>query len=190
MKIILGSQSEGRRQILTEMGYKFEVRPANIDEKAIRFTDPQKLTLALANAKANALLAKITEPAILITSDQVVICDGKIREKPESVEMARNYLQSYNTQPAETVTAVVVTNTATGKRYDGIDIAKVYFNEFTTQDIEKLITEKKIFTKAGGFLIQEALQKGQINKVSGTIDSVVGLPKILTQNLISQASNE
>ena len=39
----------------------------------------------IANAKADALLSKVTEPSILITSDQVIVCNGVIREKPESI---------------------------------------------------------------------------------------------------------
>lgn len=41
MKIILGSQSQWRQQILKEMGYEFEVMSADIDEKAIRHKDPR-----------------------------------------------------------------------------------------------------------------------------------------------------
>jgi len=55
MKIILGSASARRKDILQQMGYEFEVMSANIDEKAIRFDDPKKLTLAIVNAKADAL---------------------------------------------------------------------------------------------------------------------------------------
>lgn len=53
MKIILGSQSRSRRKVLEKLGYEFEVMPADIDEKAIRFDDPTKLTLVLARAKAD-----------------------------------------------------------------------------------------------------------------------------------------
>jgi septum formation protein len=73
MHIILGSQSQGRRELLSAMGYAFAVMPANIDARVIRSEDPGVLTLALAHAKADALLPQIHEPALLITSDQVVV---------------------------------------------------------------------------------------------------------------------
>ena len=60
-KIILGSESTGRAKVLREMGYEFTVMPANFDAKTIRWTDPEVLTLALAKAKAKALLPRITE---------------------------------------------------------------------------------------------------------------------------------
>lgn len=102
MKIILGSQSKGRRGIMQTMSYQFETMSPNIDEKAIRFDDPQKLTLARANAKADALIPKITEPAILITSDQVVAWDGKILGKPENEIEAGKFSRGYaRTRPKQ-----------------------------------------------------------------------------------------
>ena len=102
---------------MEDNGFEFEVMDPSIDEKAIRFEDPQKLTLALANAKADALLSRISEPVILITSDQVISWNGKILEKPENNEEAREFLRGYSpSQSPKTVTAVVVVNTETGKK--------------------------------------------------------------------------
>ena len=64
MKIILGSKSKGRKQILEEMGMDFEIMVSDIDEKAIRFDDAEKLVLALARAKAEALKPKIFQRTI------------------------------------------------------------------------------------------------------------------------------
>ena len=116
MNVILGSASRSRKCVLNRAGYNFRVMTADIDEKAIRFNDPKKLVLTLANAKADALLPKINEPAILITADQVVFCNAKIREKPESENEARAFLESYAQYPAECVNGVAITNTQTKKR--------------------------------------------------------------------------
>ena len=56
MKLILGSASPRRKKILQGMGYKFDVIVPDIDEKAIRDPDPEKLVLKLANAEADALI--------------------------------------------------------------------------------------------------------------------------------------
>lgn len=186
MKIILGSKSQGRRKMLEEMGIPFEVMTADIDEKAIRFKDPQKLVLALARAKAEALKIKINESAILITSDQVVVCDGKIREKPETKEEARYFLESYSTHPAETVTAVVVTNLKTDKKAEVIDIAKVYLHPYTEEEIDDLIKEGQVFNFSGGFSINGEKWEKHINKIEGTRDSIIGLPKDITKRLIDE----
>ena len=57
MHIILGSQSQGRRELLATMGYTFAVMPAHIDERAIRSEDSGALTLALAHAGLGYALA-------------------------------------------------------------------------------------------------------------------------------------
>ena len=115
-KIILGSSSPARKNVLEKLGYTFEIMAADIDERAIRDADPRKLTSKLANAKALALLEKIKFPALLITADQVVNCNGVIREKPETPQEARDFLKSYEKFPAETVNTVVVTDTVSGTK--------------------------------------------------------------------------
>ncbi len=188
MKIILGSQSKGRKKMLEEMGYQFEVIAANIDEKAIRLEDPKELTLAIAKAKTNALLSQIPKGAILITSDQVVVWNGKIREKPDDEKEVKEFLEGYNVYPAETVTAVVVTNLATGKRTEGVDIAKVYFNHFSDEDIDELVKEGSVFYLAGAFNVEGQIWESHIKKIEGTRDSVIGLPKDLTERLIHEVA--
>lgn len=189
MKIVLGSQSQGRKQVLSEMGYDFEVLSAGIDEKAIRFDDAQQLTLALANAKADALLTKLQQPCVLITSDQVVVCHGQILEKPESPEEARDFLHGYATHPLQTVTAVVVLNTATNQRVQGVDIATVWLKPYPEALIDQMIAEGNVFSWAGGFGIQEAFNQGLVEKMEGAIDSVIGLPKDLTTRLLHQVQS-
>lgn len=186
MKIILGSQSKGRKKILEEMGILFEVMSSNIDEKAIRFENPKELVLELAKAKAKVLIPKISEPAILITSDQVVMWNGKVREKPENKKEAREFLEGYNTHPAETVTSVVVTNLITKKQVEAVDIAKIYLNPFSEKEINEIIAEGQVFSLAGGFTVDGEKWIDHIKKIEGTRDSVIGLPKDITKRLIDE----
>lgn len=190
MKLILGSASKWRKQILEEAGYQFSVMTADIDEKAIRDPDPEKLVLKLAKAKAEILLAKVNEPALLITADQIVVCNGEIFEKPINAQEARYYLQSYNKYPAQTYTAIVVTNTKTQQQVAIVDIATVYFNQIPEETIKELISKGDIFHCAGGFQIEGF--KGELNpyvkKVKGDIDSVKGLPITLLKKLINSVT--
>ena len=87
-RIILGSASKSRRSIMDELaakhGFSYEVRTADIDEKAVRRDTPEALVLALAHAKADAILERMRSDdggagagggasgdAYLITCDQV-----------------------------------------------------------------------------------------------------------------------
>ncbi|HYF28930.1 MAG TPA: Maf family protein [Candidatus Paceibacterota bacterium] len=186
MKIILGSQSAGRRAVLSKMGYVFETISPDIDEKQIRFDDPKTLTLALAHAKADALLPRVPEPALLITSDQVVHYEGGIREKPETLEEARMFLKSYADHPATTVTAVVVANTVTGRRAEGVDIARTYFKPIPDAVIEQAIEDGKVLRCCGGFAIDEPNLAPYIDHIDGDPDSVTGLPTELVKRLLSE----
>jgi len=88
----------------------------DIDEKAIRHADPAQLVLALAEAKADALMPRLQneEACLVITSDQVIVYEGTIREKPKDEAEAREFLRSYAYHPAQAIVGVTVTNTKTG----------------------------------------------------------------------------
>jgi predicted house-cleaning NTP pyrophosphatase (Maf/HAM1 superfamily) len=70
----------------------------------------------------------VTEDAVIITSDQVIEVDGQVREKPESVEVCKQYLRSYSEgKPAVCHVGIVVYNTRTKERLVGSAIARQYF---------------------------------------------------------------
>ncbi|KAK4276581.1 hypothetical protein QN277_014711 [Acacia crassicarpa] len=194
-KIILGSSSTARRKILAEMGYQFTTMTADIDEKSIRKETPEELVMALAEAKAEAILKRLpvddhrkdAEPTLLITSDQVVVYEGVIREKPSNKEEARKFLKDYSGKHAATVGSVLVTNLKTRFRKGGWDRVEIYFNEIPDQIIEKLIDEGVTLNVAGGLIIEHPLILPLVKQVVGTTDSVMGLPKALTENLLKQA---
>ncbi|KAI9113233.1 hypothetical protein K1719_015758 [Acacia pycnantha] len=222
-KIILGSSSMARRKILAEMGYQFTTMTADIDEKSIRKETPEELVMALAEAKADAIISKLqttnsqeavdestiliaadtaeailkrlpvddrikdAEPTLLITSDQVVVYQGVIREKPSNKEEARKFLKDYSGKHAATVGSVLVTNLKTGFRKGGWDRVEIYFNEIPDEIIEKLIDEGVTLNVAGGLIIEHPLILPLVKEVVGTTDSVMGLPKALTENLLKQA---
>lgn len=190
MRLILGSQSASRKEVLARMGYHFETISPDIDEKTIRRKDPGELTLALARAKAQALLSKLKlhEPSILITCDQVVVCKGAILEKPENRDEAKKFLQGYAQHPAETVTSIVVVNTRTGESREGTDIARVHFHPIASEAIDAYIESGDAFTRAGGFAYADPILAPYVNKIEGDPDSVAGLPGILVKKFITELS--
>ncbi|TQD90791.1 hypothetical protein C1H46_023631, partial [Malus baccata] len=154
-QIILGSASAARRQILAEMGYRFTVMTADIDEKSIRMDKPEELVMVLAEAKVHAIISRLQSdrqldgdaPAtLLVTADTVVVYEGIVREKPSSKEEAWNFIKGYSGGQAEVIGSVLVTNLKTGKRKGGWRRAEI-----------------------------------------GTTDTVMGLPKELTEKLIQEA---
>ncbi|KFK31818.1 hypothetical protein AALP_AA6G162400 [Arabis alpina] len=193
-KLILGSSSIARRKILGDMGYQFTLMSADIDEKSIRKEKPEELVLALAEAKAEAIMKRIPvddnieedKSTLLVTCDQVVVFEDAVREKPSSVEEAREYIRGYSKGHTATVSSVVVTNLKTGFRKGGVDRVEIYFHEIPDEIIEKLIEEGMVLKVAGALVIEHPLILPLVKEVIGTTDSVMGLPKELTEKLIKE----
>ncbi|XP_049391822.1 uncharacterized protein LOC125856347 isoform X1 [Solanum stenotomum] len=221
-KLILGSSSTARKKILGDMGYEFTTMSADIDEKAIRKEKPEDLVMALAEAKADAIISKFrkienlekdvnptilvaadtaeviiprvsigesegdAEPTLLITCDQVVVYEGAVREKPSSEAEARQFMKDYANGHAATVSSVLVTNLATGTRRGEWDKVEIYFHDLPDEVIDKLIEEGTVLYAAGGLIIEHPLVLPYIKEVVGSTDSVMGLPKGLTERLIKE----
>ncbi|KAL7611535.1 uncharacterized protein LOC111902960 [Lactuca sativa] len=195
-KIILGSSSMARRKILAEMGYDFTIMTADIDEKSIRKEKPEDLVVALAEAKAEALISRLgiaghkeenAHPTLLITADTVVVYEGTIREKPSSKEEARHFVKGYSGGCAIVVGSVVVTNLTTGIKKRGWDRSEVYFHDIPDEAIDKLVDEGVTLNVAGGLMLEHPLTAPFVDTVIGTSDSVMGLSKSLTQKLIEES---
>ncbi|KAF3558740.1 hypothetical protein F2Q69_00012822 [Brassica cretica] len=116
----------------------------------------------------------------------VVVYEDAVREKPSSVEEAREYIRSYSKGRTATVSSVVVTNLKTGFRKGGVDRVEIYFNEISEEIIEKLIEEGMVLRVAGALLIEHPLILPCVKEVVGTTDSVMGLPKPLTEKLLKE----
>ncbi|KAK1357578.1 7-methyl-GTP pyrophosphatase [Heracleum sosnowskyi] len=198
-KIILGSSSIARRKILGDMGYEFTIMTADIDEKAIRMEKPDDLVVALAEAKADAIISRLKtmdqyeedasskEPTLLITADTVVVYEGTVREKPSDKKEARHFIKGYSGGQASVVGSVVVSNLATGKRTRGWDRNEVYFHDIPDEVIDSLVEEEIMLKVAGGLTIEHPLTLPLIDTVVGSFDSIMGLSKSLAEKLIQEA---
>lgn len=95
-------------------------------------------------------------------------------------------LQMYTAHPAETVTAVVVTNTETGERADGVDRGRVWFRALQHEAVAQIVAYPRTYELAGGFSIVDSLFMPFIDHIEGERESIIGLPWVLTQRLLSE----
>lgn len=197
-RLVLGTSSKYRQALFRKHfpTLPFTTASASIDERAITAgyadrsaADPSTLTLALANAKASAIIPTLSAPALLLTSDQVLSHNARIREKPCSDDECRQYLQSYAQHPVVTVTAVVVTDTETGNHFEGVDVVTQHLRPLSNDLIDKLIEKGEVQHCAGGITIEDPLLEPYLGERSGTIESIMGLPIELVQDLLSKATN-
>jgi septum formation protein len=111
-RLVLASASVARRAVLAGAGLRFDVRPAAIDEAAIKRAahrdglDATAAALRLADAKA-AWVSNQEPRALVIGADQILTCDGTWYDKPEDLEAARRQLLALRGRTHELATAVV-----------------------------------------------------------------------------------
>jgi septum formation protein len=189
MKIILGSESKDRREILEKAGFVFEVMPAYIDEKLIRNSNPSALTLQLALAKRDALLPRIHEQALLVTSDQVIVYAGSVREKPTNEQEAFIFLSTLHLYPSESVSSVVVTRTVPRKSMSATDTARIYFRKIPEVVISEYIRTGDPYHMAGGFNESHPLISPYVTRFEGEKECMLGLPLVLTVQMIHTLSD-
>ncbi|HXQ97266.1 MAG TPA: Maf family protein, partial [Candidatus Limnocylindrales bacterium] len=94
MRLILASASPRRAEILAAAGIPFETRTTNIDEERRPGESPEIMAERLAGAKAEAVALKldVSETAIVLGADTVVVADAQVLGKPLSKAVAREML--------------------------------------------------------------------------------------------------
>lgn len=192
MKIILGSQSENRKQVLLKAGYVFDIMVSDIDEKAVRHDNWYDMPVLIAEAKAKALLPRIAEPAVLITADVVIVWNGELRGKPRDIEEARAFLTSFSESPhpVECVNGIVVVNTGTGAVAKETEVSKIWFGKISTEFIETLIQEGGVCNWAGGFTLLDPRMNACVEKIEGSFESVLGLPLHVVEKCLRNVTSE
>lgn len=194
-RLVLGSGSASRKLLLTEAGYSFIVRKADIDEKAIGdrsiegFENAKQLVMNLGVAKADAILAKYEadpeiQNSVLITCDQVVLCNNRILEKPVDVREARSFISQYKHNFCQTVGSVVLTDISSRKRVAAVDTSKIYFGDIPESVVDALVTEGEVLQCAGGLMVEHALVQPHVARIEGSMDSVMGLSIALLRSLL------
>ena len=183
-KIILASKSPRRKQILSEMGYNFDIIPSVYDEVLPDREFEPVMIQELAFNKANEVASRIGDDYIVIGADTMVIYNKSVLGKPHSKEEAFNMLKMLSNNRHYVVTGIAVIDNKTNTIYKEYVITYVSFNELSDSMINNYIENFHPLDKAGAYGIQE-LPEGFVKDVDGEFDNVVGLPskalrKILT----------
>jgi len=92
----------------------------------------------------------------------------------------------YAKYPAETVTSVVVVNTASGIQAEGTDIAKIWFSSMPEDIVSRYIATKDPFFHSGAFDHEHPILSLYVSRIEGEPESISGLSKRLTEELIKR----
>lgn len=173
-KIILGSKSPRRQELLRGLGLTFEIRTEDTEEIYSEDMDPAQVPAYLAGIKADALAGTLKDDELLITSDTVVLIDGEILGKPESFEHAVEMLRKLSGRPHDVVTGVQLMSNS--YKHSFSVTTKVYFKPLSESAIRYYVETCQPFDKAGAYGIQEWIGHVAIGRIEGSQFNVMGLP--------------
>ena len=174
MKLILGSKSPRRKELLAGLGFDFEVRTKETDESFSSEMQPIDVALFIASKKAAELASDLTDEEILICADTVVIIDSIILGKPANREEAIEMLLGLSGRTHTVVTGVVIASLQ--KEIQLSVSTSVVFHTLGLEEIENYIDTYQPFDKAGSYGIQEWIGYAAIERIEGSYTNVVGLP--------------
>jgi septum formation protein len=185
MRLILASASPRRRELLTQAGFTFEVRPAHIPEDPLPNEDPIAYVIRLARAKAEAVLTTLDDrDALVLGADTTVTLDNHILGKPENPEDAARMLRLLSGRTHRVITGIAVAT------YVGTEVAAevtgVRFLTLSDEEIASYVATGEPMDKAGAYAIQGRAARW-IPRVEGCYFNVVGLPLALVAVMLEAA---
>jgi septum formation protein len=185
-KVVLGSTSRYRVELLRRLLPEFELSAPGTDESPQPGEMPDKRAVRLAVNKAIAAAGQRTD-ALVIGSDQVAELDGIVLDKPGTAACAVAQLTASSARSVIFHTALCLLDTRTGGRKVHVDTTKVQFRELSTAEIERYVEREQPFDCAGSFKC-EGLGIGLFQSIENQDPTaLIGLPLIALAQMLRSA---
>jgi septum formation protein len=183
VKLILGSGSPRRRELLAQIGVVPDaIRAPDIDETPLKTELPRPYCARMAVEKARAVQAG--DDDIVICADTTVALGRRILGKPESVGQAAEFLLALSGRRHRVITAVAVRR---GTRIWERDVVTtVQMKRLSDEELNAYLASNDWQGKAGGYAIQGPAG-AFIPWINGSFTGVVGLPLAETAGLLQAA---
>ena len=174
-KLILASASPRRRELLQGADLQFTV-DADTDfiESYAPDTPAEDIPALMSEGKSYGFHRQLEENEILLTSDTMVICDGKAMGKPHDRQEAVEMLEFLSGKCHSVVTAITLRDSVHSETV--YDKACVHFKTLTPAEIEYYVDKYRPYDKAGAYAIQEWIGYIGISKIEGSFFTIMGLP--------------
>ncbi len=185
MRLVLASRSPRRVELLTRAGYRFEVEPADIDERRLEGEKPDEMVQRLARGKA-AAVAPRHPGSIVLGADTVVVVDGAVLGKPDGDADAARMLRQLSGRAHHVLTGVALT--AGRRRCEGVQETRVYFRALSPDDVAWYVASGESGDKAGAYSIQGRASRF-VTRIEGSYTNVVGLPIELVDGLFRELAD-
>ena len=180
-RVILGSNSPRRRELLAGLNIDFEVDGKNdFDERFSPDTPYDEVPRLMSVGKSHGFHRPLVTGEILITADTMVILPptedrpGEILGKPKDREDAVRMLRDLSGRKHHVTTAVTLRTTEKEETFS--TTTDVWFKDLTDEEITYYVNNFKPFDKAGAYAIQEWIGYAGITRIEGSYFNVVGFP--------------
>lgn len=173
-RLILASKSPRRQQLLSGLGFNFEIVTRDVDESFPSYLKAHEIPLYLSKLKAEAFNDLLDDKTIVITADTVVWINDKVLNKPENEEEAYQMLRLLSGNMHEVFTGVTIKSKF--KHQSFFCKTNVYFKHLSDEEIWYYIKNYQPFDKAGAYGAQEWIGYIAIEKIEGSYFNVMGLP--------------
>lgn len=179
--IILASASASRRALLDGARISYSAQAAHIDEISIRSSceaegiSPGDIAVILAEMKAQ-VVAQNRPDALIIGSDQILVCEGVIFGKPDTRQQAHDILEQLQGNAHHLITSLVIFKS--GMRiWHHIATANLVMRPLSTDDIEAYldVIGAEAFSTPGCYQI-EGPGAHLFTDMTGTYYDILGLP--------------
>ena len=180
MKILLGSQSPRRRELLAGLDVDFRVVAIDADEHYPEGLQGGKIPYFISRAKAEAYGEPLAEDEVLLTADTIVWVPGEggrggvMLGKPKDEEEARRMLRLLSGRMHAVYTGVTL-RTREGMQTI-TDKTEVWFRALTEEEIAYYVAKYQPLDKAGAYGVQEWIGYVGVTKIVGSYFNVMGLP--------------
>lgn len=181
--LILASKSPRRAEILTQAGFEFLVRAADVDEARLDGEAPDAYVRRVAIAKARAVA--VDDGEIVLGADTVVVAGEEVLGKPRDAAEAARMLRLLSGAEHAVITGICL---RTREREVGDSaITRVRFAALSEEEIAAYVDSGEPMDKAGGYAIQ-GLAARYIERIEGCYFNVVGLPVSLVYRKLNSIS--
>ena len=181
MKLLLASNSPRRKELLSSLGFDFEVVSVDCDEIYPQDLEVEKIAEYLSDLKSNAFRS-LKEDEVLITADTIVAIDNEVLGKPKDEEHAKIMLQKLSGKTHQVYTGITIRTPE--KSISKTDVALVEIDKLSENEIDFYLKNYKPFDKAGSYGVQEWFGMAKIRKMEGSYYTIMGLPTHLVYSIL------
>ncbi len=172
--LILASVSPRRKQLLSQIGLDFTIKPSRVHEDFSLNLPPEEFAPHYARLKA-AEVAGTHPDHLVIGADTIVVLGDKILGKPANREESFAMLSSLSGKTHRVITGVSLQWHEKNLEDTFIEITRVTFKQLRQADIDYYIDNYAPFDKAGSYGIQDWFATC-VARIEGCFYNVVGFP--------------